>query len=123
MPRLPTLGSILVGVLLGVIAVILIDRNRRFLTGEPGSEERQAAAVARVAELPEVVAARFLRLEYVGPKRLFLVASVDLLGDQAESHVAHTLRRLERELEKNPHLADAVLTIAEPDDSDASEST
>jgi hypothetical protein len=28
----------------------------------------------------------------------------------------HTLRRLEHELTANPHIADAVLTIAEPDD-------
>jgi cation diffusion facilitator family transporter len=111
-------GSILVGVLLGVVAVILIDRNRRFLTGEPGSEELRDAVVARIRELPDVAEVRFARLVFVGPKRLFLVASVDLVGDPVESHVAHTLRRLEKELEQDPHIQDAVLTIADPDESD-----
>ncbi|MGV9970802.1 cation diffusion facilitator family transporter [Nocardia beijingensis] len=110
------LGSVLVGVLLGVIAVVLIDRNRRFLTGEPASPELRAAAAARIEELPEVAAVRFVRLEYVGPRQVFLVASVDLVGDPAESSIALTLRSLERELERNPHIADAVLTIAAPED-------
>jgi hypothetical protein len=61
---------------------------------------------------------RFVRLVYVGPKKLFLVASVDLVGDPTESHVARTLRRLENKLEEDPHIADAVLTIAEPDEGD-----
>ncbi|MFI2285551.1 cation diffusion facilitator family transporter [Nocardia beijingensis] len=110
------LGSVLVGVLLGVIAVVLIDRNRRFLTGEPASPELRAAAAARIEEMPEVAAVRFVRLEYVGPRQVFLVASVDLVGDPAESSIALTLRSLERELERNPHIADAVLTIAAPED-------
>jgi cation diffusion facilitator family transporter len=109
-----SLGSILVGILLGAIALVLIDRNRRFLTGEPGSDDLHAALVARLNELPDVAAVRFVRLEFVGPKQLFLVASVDLVGDQAESHVAQTLRRLERQLESSPFIVDAVLTIAEP---------
>jgi cation diffusion facilitator family transporter len=109
-------GSILVGVLLGVVAVLLIDRNRRFLTGEPGSPELQEAAVARLQQLPDVAAVRYLRLEFIGPRQLFLVASVDLTGDDAESSVARKLRRLERELETDPYLVDAVLTVSEPDD-------
>jgi cation diffusion facilitator family transporter len=112
------IGSILIGILLGVIAMVLIDRNRRFLTGEPGSAELHAAVVARINGLPDVDAVRFARIEYVGPKQIFLVASVDLVGDQTESHVAHTLRRLEGELEQNPHIVDAVLTIADPDTRD-----
>jgi cation diffusion facilitator family transporter len=117
-PMWDAIGSILVGVLLGVVAVILIDRNRRFLTGEPGSGELRDAVVARIKSLPDVAEVRFTRLVYVGPKQLFLVASVDLVGDQAESHVAHTLRRLERELESDPRIVDAVLTVADPDDQD-----
>jgi cation diffusion facilitator family transporter len=109
-------GSILVGVLLAVVAVLLIDRNRRFLTGEPGTADLQEAAMAEVAQLPGVSTVRYLRLEFVGPKQLFLVASVDLTGDDAESSVARRLRRLERELETNPYVVDAVLTVSEPDD-------
>jgi cation diffusion facilitator family transporter len=109
------IGSILVGVLLGVVAVLLIDRNRRFLTGEPGSPDLQRAAMARIQQLDDVAAVRYLRLEFIGPKQLFLVASVDLTGDDAESSVARRLRRLERELETDPYVVDAVLTVSEPD--------
>jgi cation diffusion facilitator family transporter len=112
------IGSILVGVLLGVVAVLLIDRNRRFLTGEPGSEFLYDAAMARIQQLPEVASVRYLRLEFIGPKQLFLVASVDLVGDQAESSVAKMLRRLEDELESDPFVVKAVLTVSEPDDGD-----
>ena len=109
-----SIGSILVGILLGLIAVVLIDRNRRFLTGEPGFPELYNAVVAGITELPEVAAVGFVRLEFVGPRQLFLVASVDLVGDRPESHIAYSLRRLERELASNPHIVVAVLTIAEP---------
>jgi cation diffusion facilitator family transporter len=110
------IGSILVGVLLGVVAVLLIDRNRRFLTGEPGSADLREAATARVQQLPDVATVRYLRLEFIGPRQLFLVASVDLTGDDAESSVARRLRRLEQEVETFPYVVDAVLTVSEPDD-------
>ena len=104
--------------LLGVVAVVLIDRNRRFLVGEPARPELRAAAVDRIEQLPEVDSVRFLRLVFVGPKQLFLVASVDLAGDQVESALARTLRRLEEQLQSDPYIVDAVLTIAEPDELD-----
>ncbi|MFC8179059.1 cation diffusion facilitator family transporter [Rhodococcus sp. NPDC057297] len=111
-------GSILVGVLLAVVAFVLIDRNRRFLTGEPGSRALWNAVVERIEQLPEVASVRFVRIEFVGPKQILLVASVDLVGDSVESSIAHTLRRLERELETNKAVVDAVLTVAEPDEGD-----
>jgi hypothetical protein len=57
-------------------------------------------------------------LVFVGPKQLFLVASVDLEGDAAESRIARTLRSLENQLQADAYVVDAVLTIAEPDDLD-----
>jgi len=111
-------GSILVGLLLGAVAVLLIDRNRRFLVGQPASPQLREAAIARLQQLDEVAAVRFVRLVFVGPKQLFLVASVDLVGDAAESRVATTLRDLETKLQAEPYIVDAVLTIAEPDELD-----
>jgi hypothetical protein len=72
--------------------------------------------MARIQQLPDVAAVRYLRMEFIGPKQLFLVASVDLVGDQAESSVAKMLRRLEDELESDPFVVKAVLTVSEPDD-------
>jgi cation diffusion facilitator family transporter len=112
------IGSIVVGVLLGVVAVVLIDRNRRFLVGEPASPQLRAAAVAHIQQLPEVASVRFIRLVFVGPKQLFLVASVDLVGDAVETQIAKTLRQLENQLQEEPYIVDAVLTIAEPDELD-----
>jgi divalent metal cation (Fe/Co/Zn/Cd) transporter len=112
------IGSILVGILLGVVAVVLIDRNRRFLVGEPASTELQGAAIAHLEKLPEVASVRFIRLVFVGPKQLFLVASVDLVGDAVETEIAKTLRQLENQLQDEPYIVDAVLTIAEPDELD-----
>jgi cation diffusion facilitator family transporter len=112
------IGSIVVGVLLGVVAMVLIDRNRRFLVGEPASTELREAALARIERLPEVASVRFIRLVFVGPKQLFLVASVDLVGDAVETEVAKTLRQLENQLQDEAYIVDAVLTIAEPDDLD-----
>jgi hypothetical protein len=45
-----------------------------------------------------------------------LVASLNLVGDQVESSVAHTLRRLEREVERDPYVVDAALTVSDPGD-------
>jgi cation diffusion facilitator family transporter len=109
-------GSILVGVLLGVVAFFLIDRNRQFLTGDPGSPRIKQALEAELGSYSEVAEVRFLRPEFIGPKRLFVIASVDLVGDAAESKIAHTLRELEHRLEQNPYVAEALLTVSEPDD-------
>jgi cation diffusion facilitator family transporter len=114
-------GSILIGLLLGGVAVLLIDRNRRFLTGEPGTPALYDAAHRQLEEMPEIAAVRYLRLEFVGPKQLFIVGSVDLVGDSVESSVAQTLRRLEHELEKGPFVVEAILTVSEPDDAGSQE--
>lgn len=110
------IGSILVGVLLGYVAIILINRNRIFLTGQGGSPRIHQALVERLSKFPEVTEVRHLRSEFIGPKQLFVVASVDLVGDAVESSIAKTLRALENRLEEDPYVREAVLTVSEPDD-------
>jgi cation diffusion facilitator family transporter len=116
-------GSILVGVLLGVVAVVLIDRNRRFLVGQGVGEELTGSVVDLLLERPAVERVTYIHLEYVGPERVFLVAAVDLRGDQTESDVAVVLRRIERELEEDDHIEEAILTLSTPEDASLPGST
>lgn len=106
------LGSIAIGVLLTVVAIILIDRNRRFLVGQETSAEIEQAIITRMLAHADVAKVTYLHLEYIGPEQLFLVAAVDLVGNEAESTVAQTLRGVARDLEQDPYLAEAVLTLS-----------
>lgn len=107
-------GSILVGVLLGVVAVVLIDRNRRFLVGEGADPQLQRAAVRRLLDMPEIARVTELRLEFVGAGRLFLTGAVDLVGNPAEDDAARVLAAVERRLASVPGIAGAVLSLSEP---------
>jgi len=109
-------GSILIGLVLGVVAVVLINQNRRFLTGQETDDRVRDAALQELCELSEVDRVTYLRLEYVGPRQVLLVASIDLEGEAVESEVATTLRRLEHQLEEQDHITEAVLTLSAPDE-------
>ena len=102
------IGSILVGVLLGVVAVVLINRNRQFLVGEEADPRVRSAAVRALLEMPEVARVTYLRLEVVGPRMVFVTGDVDLTGDDTESHVAVRLRALEAKFCASPAVAGAV---------------
>ncbi|MFL6025393.1 MAG: cation diffusion facilitator family transporter [Friedmanniella sp.] len=110
------IGSILVGVLLGLVAVVLIDRNRRFLVGENVRPEMRDAVLRGLLERPEVERVTYLHLEFLGPGRLYLVAAIDMSGNDLEHQLAVRLRRLERELEQADDIEEAVLTLATPDE-------
>jgi cation diffusion facilitator family transporter len=109
-------GSILVGLLLAVVAVVLINRNRRFLIGEEADPRVRAAALRALLDEPEVARVTYLRLEFVGPRMVSVVGDVDLTGDDTESHVAVRLRALEAKICASPAVAGAVLSLSAPDE-------
>jgi cation diffusion facilitator family transporter len=113
-PTPDAIGSILVGVLLGVIAVVLIDRNRRFLVGMEASPRVIEAARERLGGMSAVADVGYLHIEFVGPRQVYVVASVDLVGDETEGRVADRLRALEHELEQDDSVVEAVLTVSRP---------
>ena len=110
------IGSLLVGLLLAVVAVVLIERNARFLVGQAVSPSIRGQVLQSLLERSEIDRITYLHLEFVGPSRMYLVAAVDLAGDQAEHHVAVQLRRIERDLEENQDIEEAVLTLATPNE-------
>jgi cation diffusion facilitator family transporter len=109
-------GSILVGVLLGVVAVVLIDRNRRFLVGENVRPEVRTHVLEQLLQRPDVDRVTYLHLEFLGPSRLYLVAAVDMAGDDREHTLAGRLRGLEHLLEEDDLIEEAVLTLATPEE-------
>jgi cation diffusion facilitator family transporter len=109
-------GSILVGVLLGAVAVLLINRNRQFLVGEEADPRIRAAVIQALLDEPEVARVTSLRLEIVGPRVVSVVGDVDLVGDASESNVAVRLRALEAKISASPAVAGAVLSLSAPDE-------
>jgi cation diffusion facilitator family transporter len=109
-------GSILVGVLLGVVAIVLINRNLRFLVGQEVDPRVRAATLQALLAAPEVARVTYLRLEIVGPRMVSVIGDVDLTGDDTESHVAVRLRALEAQISASSAVAGAVLSLSAPDE-------
>ena len=93
-----------------------IDRNRRFLVGEEVRPEVRQDVLRKLLDRPDIDRITYLHLEFVGPGRLYLVASVDMAGDDVEHSLAVRLRQVERELEEHENIEEAVLTLATPDE-------
>jgi cation diffusion facilitator family transporter len=110
------IGSILVGILLGIVAIVLMDRNRRFVVGQEASDEVTNAVLREVLESDAIERVTYLHLEFVGPSRIYLVAAVDLTGNDDESRLAVRLHAIERAIEENEYIQRAVLTLSMPDD-------
>lgn len=106
------LGSIAVGLVLAVMAIFLIARNREFLVGQPLGDAQRDVVLRGLLEDEEVERVTYLHLEFVGPGRVFLVAAVDLVGDEIEPEVAERLRAVEARLEEHERVTEAVLTLA-----------
>ena len=109
-------ASILIGVLLTAVAVLLINRNRRFLVGEEADPRVRGAVLQVLLDFPEVARVTYLRLEVVGPRMISVVGDVDLSGDDVESHVAVRLRALEAKIGTSPAVVGAVLSLSAPDE-------
>lgn len=108
------IGSIAIGGLLGVVAVVLIQLNRRFLIGQSPSPRVMRAVLQLLADQEDVASVSYLHLEYVGPARVFLVAAVDLVGDAREHEIASRLAALGKAIEEDEHVVEAVLTLSLP---------
>lgn len=113
-PFWDALGSIIVGVLLGAVAIFLISRNRDFLVGLKVSDSMHEYVLSELNAHPDIDSVSYLHLEWVGPKKMFMVAAVDIAGNKLEEQVAHKFELIENQFRANPIFQEAVLTLSVP---------
>jgi cation diffusion facilitator family transporter len=91
-------ASIGIGLVLGSVAVFLVERNRDFLVGEEVSPASKERVRAFIAGWPGVVAVRRLVVVFTGPNEVLVVARVDVDDGLDGAGVERLVSGIEREL-------------------------
>jgi cation diffusion facilitator family transporter len=92
------LASIGIGLILGTVAVFLVERNRDFLVGQEVSPAGRQYIRAFIAGWPGVVSVRSLIAFFAGPGEIVVVARVDIDDTLDGAAVEHLVSDIEREL-------------------------
>jgi cation diffusion facilitator family transporter len=93
-PAFDAMGSIAIGLLLGVIAVVLAIEMKSLLIGEAASPDEQDAIRAAITADPDVLHVIHLRTQHLGPEELLVAAKVDL-GTRSSHDLALAIDALE----------------------------
>jgi cation diffusion facilitator family transporter len=107
------LGSIAIGLLLGVVAAILAIEMKSLLIGEAASPEEQEKIRTAITGGPEVDQLIHLRTEHLGPDDLLVAAKVDLSA-AADSETARAIDRVESRIRER--VPSARVIYLEPDE-------
>jgi cation diffusion facilitator family transporter len=91
-------AAIGIGLVLGTVAVYLVERNRDFLVGEEVSPAGKERIRAVIAGWPGVVAIRRLVVTFTGPDEVLVVARVDIDDSLGGAAVEGLVSGIEREL-------------------------
>jgi cation diffusion facilitator family transporter len=77
-PRWDALGSVGIGILLGVIAIVLAVEMKSLLIGESAAGPVEAAIRTAISDAPDVRRIIHLRTLHLGPDELLVAAKLDL---------------------------------------------
>lgn len=97
-PRWDGVGTLVIGVLLGIIAIVLAIEMKSLLIGESATEEDRARLRAALDDSPEIDRVVDLRTQHLGPEELLVAAEVDfadhLSADQMPAAIVAVEERL-----------------------------
>jgi cation diffusion facilitator family transporter len=100
-------GTLSIGILLGIIAVVLAIEMKSLLIGEGASSEHLQAIERAIAGSPDVEHLIHLRTQHIGPDELLVGAKVQFLNGLDVAQLAAAIDRLET-------LVRAAVPIARP---------
>jgi len=95
-PRWDAVGSLGIGVLLVVIAVVLVIEMKSLLIGEAASPSDETAIREALASTPGVQDVIHLRTQHVGPDEVLVAAKLAFPGDLTVHHLAGLIDEAER---------------------------
>lgn len=106
-------GTLAIGVLLGIIAIVLAVEMKSLLIGESASRKQRESIKAAIEIEPDVIQMIHLRTEHLGPDELLVCAKVEFLPELTVVEVADAINRVERNVREN--VPEARVMYLEPD--------
>jgi cation diffusion facilitator family transporter len=106
-------GSLAIGGVLGVVAVILAIEMKSLLIGESASARTEHAIVTALEDGPEVQRVIHLRTLHLGPEALLIAAKVAVRGTETGAAIARGIDAAERRVRAAVPIAEVI--YLEPD--------
>ena len=94
-PMFDAFGSLIIGILLMVFALILANENKKLLIGESVTPYRRRKALEAIESIPEVNQVISLRTLQMGPTNAIVAAEVNLQDDLVTDQIETIIDRIE----------------------------
>ncbi|MET0911428.1 MAG: cation diffusion facilitator family transporter [Ilumatobacteraceae bacterium] len=94
-PRFDAAGSVTIGVLLIVIAIVLATEMKSLLIGESATEGESDSIVGAIESAPNVVRLIHMRTEHLGPDEILIGAKIEFAATLTADELIDELNRTE----------------------------
>jgi len=99
------IGTLSIGILLGLIAIILAIETKSLLIGEGALPEQAIRIENAITSSPEVSSLIDLRTEYLGPETLLVAAKIEFSGETSPSDISADVDTIENRIREVEPLA------------------
>jgi cation diffusion facilitator family transporter len=100
-PMWDGIGTLVIGVLLTLIAIVLAVEMKSLLIGESADKTVRETIRSAVEIEPAVERLLHLRTQHLGPDELLVGAKVSFIGDLSVAEIADAVNRVERNVRNN----------------------
>ena len=99
------IGTLSIGILLGLIAIILAIETKSLLIGEGALPEQVVRIEHAITSSPEVLSLIDMRTEYLGPETLLVAAKIEFSGETSPSDISGDVDTIENRIREVEPLA------------------